>query len=67
MRAKIVALLGSIRFWVITLGAASAFLAGVEKSGFNLASLLDTITVWLAAVAGVGTLDSIAEKFGIKK
>lgn len=56
MAQKILALLGSIRFWILTLTAVLAVLQG--------APLLDTIQVWGLAVAAVGTIDSAASKIG---
>jgi len=61
MLDKIKKVVGSLRFWILTLTAITAVITGIEKSGFNLVSLLDTIQVWLLAVAGLGTLDSIAQ------
>jgi len=58
MSSKILALLGSIRFWILTLTAVLAVLQG--------ASLIDTVQIWGVAVAGVGTLDSVASKIGGK-
>lgn len=55
MANKVIVLLGSVRFWILTLTAIVAVLDGQE--------LLTVIQVWLAAVAAVGTLDSIATKF----
>ena len=64
---KIKFLLTSLRFWQITLGSASAYTSYVVASGFSWVSLLNAITIWLGVVAGVGTVDSFATKFGIKK
>lgn len=65
--AKLLELLGSLRFWTLTLAAVVAELTGIAKSGFNLIDLLNIIQVWLLAVAGVGTLDSIAKNISAKK
>jgi hypothetical protein len=56
---KIKKLVGSIRFWIITFTAISAYLAIVERSGFSWGSLFDTLAVYLGAVAGVGTIDKL--------
>jgi len=58
MSSKILALLGSVRFWILTLTAVLAVLQGNP--------LVDTIQLWGLAVAGVGTLDSVASKIGGK-
>jgi hypothetical protein len=58
---KVKKLVGSIRFWIITFTAISAYLAIVERSGFNWASLFDTLAVYLGTVAGIGTIDKLAE------
>jgi hypothetical protein len=62
MIAKIKGILGSVRFWTITIGSASAYMAYVETSGFSLSSLLNAAAIWLGVVAGIGTIDKISEK-----
>lgn len=54
---KIKAILGSIRFWTVTLGFAAAFFSSVESDGFSYALLFESIRNWALVVAGVGTLD----------
>lgn len=58
MASKVFKILGSVRFWIIVLTAALAVLNG--------APLVETVQVALAAVVGVGTLDSVASKIGGK-
>lgn len=60
MMAKLLGIVGSIRFWLITLAAASVYVGLLQSNGFDWKTLLDTIASWLAVVAGVGTID----KFG---
>ena len=68
MVKKILSILGSIRFWIITLTALVAFLTVVEQNGFNMVNLLQIVQDWLIAVVGLGTLDSIAQNIsGTKK
>jgi hypothetical protein len=62
LKDKIVSLVTSIRFWIITLSAISSYLAGVEKSGFSLPALFETIATYLGVVVGVGTVDAIITK-----
>ena len=63
---KIKELFGSIRFWLVTAVAIIAILQGILTNGlFVLADVLIVIEVWLGTVVGIGTLDSIATKFGI--
>ena len=64
MLDKIKDLLGSIRFYIVTLGFITAFLTAIEVEGFTMALLLENIRNWLLAVAAVGTADSIASKIG---
>ena len=59
MIEKVLALLTSVRFWVIILSAIVAVLNGNP--------LLDTIQVALAAIVALGTIDSAAVKFSSKK
>ncbi len=54
MIQKIVNILGSVRFWIVTLTAALGILNG--------SPVVETIQMWLAAVATIGTLDSVAVK-----
>ena len=60
---KFKALLGSSRFWLLTLGLAVALLQAGVDGGLTLAFLFQAVEVWLGAVVGLGTLDSIATKF----
>ena len=53
---KLFAILGSVRFWIITLTAVVAILDGN--------AIMTVIQAWLAAVAAIGTLDSVAKKIG---
>lgn len=56
MANKIIALLGSVRFWIVTLTAVISVLQGMP--------VLETVQVWAAAVVAIGSLDSVASKFG---
>mgnify|MGYP001595230333 CR=1 FL=1 len=58
MPQKILVLLGSVRFWIITLTAILGVLQGQDPMLVG--------QLWLGTVAGVGTLDSIASKIGGK-
>lgn len=58
MLEKIKQILGSVRFWIVTMAAITGILEGQE--------VLQVIQVWLAAVAAIGTLDSVALKFSGK-
>jgi len=59
---KIKGLLGSIRFWIITFGWLAVYLGVIEEKGFDWTGLFDQIAIWLGTVAGVGTVDSVAER-----
>lgn len=61
MKDKILNLVSSVRFWMITLAAASVYVGTVQANGFDLKALLDSIATWLGIVAGVGTVDKIAQ------
>lgn len=54
MVAKVFALFGSVRFWIIVLTAALAVLNGQP--------VVETIQIALAAVVSLGTLDSVASR-----
>jgi TM2 domain-containing membrane protein YozV len=62
MLSKIKEILGSIRFYMITFGSASAYMAYVELNGFSWSSLLNAVAIWLGVVAGVGTIDKATTK-----
>lgn len=66
MDKKLKALFSSVRFWIVTLTAAVAVLENYVQSG-AIDAYFDIVKVWLGTVAGIGTLDSVAEKFGGKK
>lgn len=56
---KVGELLGSVRFWVITLAAVFAILS----LQYPDAAWLEIVRNWLVLVFGAGTLDSFAVKF----
>lgn len=66
---KIKAILGSVRFWIVTLTAVVAVLEALTAGTLTLEYVFNTVQVWLVAVVGIGTLDSVATKFstGAKK
>lgn len=64
MDKKLQALFSSIRFWIVTLTAATAILENYVGGG-AIEAYFDIVQVWLATVAGIGTLDSVAQKFGM--
>ncbi len=67
LKQKFIELLNSTRFWTITATAVVAILGAIQSGSLDMNFVLSTIKVWLIAVAGVGTLDSIAEKSATKK
>lgn len=58
MIQKILGILSSVRFWIVTLTAVVGILNGQDVSM--------VIQVWLGAVAALGTLDSVASRIGNK-
>ncbi len=56
MLTKLGCLFDSLRFWIVVLTAALAILNGQP--------VIETIQIALAAVVGIGTLDSVATKVG---
>ena len=63
MGDKLKAVLGSLRFWLITITAALA-IAEILWGGTEVIRILEA---WLITVVGIGTLDSVAMKIGGKK
>ena len=66
MFAKLLAIVGSVRFWLITLAAASVYAGLLQANGFDWKTLFDTLASWLAVVAGVGTVDKFGVSIGKK-
>lgn len=60
---KVKEILGSVRFWIVTLTAIVAILEA-QTGGAGLAEILEIVKIWLITVAGIGTADSIASKIG---
>ncbi len=58
---KIGEILGSVRFWLLTL---TAIIMILQAKGIIDDATFDIIKVWLLGVFGVGTVDSIASKIG---
>ena len=56
MVSKVFAILGSVRFWILTLLSVVRVL--------NHDDVVTVIEQWLGAVVALGTLDSVATKFG---
>jgi hypothetical protein len=65
MQTKIKKLLGSLRFWIVTLTAITAVLSSLSD-GQSVTDILDIVTIYLGSVAAIGTLDSLAEKSAIQ-
>jgi hypothetical protein len=66
MVAKLLAIFGSVRFWLITIAWAGFYASLVQAGGFDWVVLLKTIGEWLGTVAGVGTLDKFGQNIGGK-
>lgn len=64
---KIKSLLGSLRFWIVTLTYIVAILSAIAAGGLTLEVFFKITQIWLGAVVGIGTLDSISEKLGAAK
>ena len=62
MLQKLLSIVSSVRFWLLTLAAASVYVGLVQANGFDLKVLLDTVAAWLATVAGVGTIDKFSTR-----
>jgi len=65
---KVKILIGSVRFWMLTLSAIVAILESYVTNGaILLPDFFEIVKIWLVAVVGVGTLDSIALKINKKE
>lgn len=63
MKEKLLAILGSVRFWMITMGSLS-ILAGHYFPSTQF--FFDTIAAWLGLVTGVGTIDKVVKTINTK-
>jgi len=61
---KVKEILGSIRFWIMTLTAIVALLEAWAGDVLDLSFMFKTIEIWLGAIVALGTFDSVASKFG---
>lgn len=61
-KEKIISLLNSTRFWMLSATAIVAIINAKIVGTLDTNFVLNTVKIWLMAIAGVGTLDSIAEK-----
>lgn len=61
---KVGVILGSVRFWIVSLTAVVAILEGLVAGTLTSTFVFDTVQIWLAAIVTIGTLDSVATKFG---
>jgi len=66
MTKKILSVLGSIRFWIVTFAWLATYLGIVQQDGFSWISLFDQMAKWLGTVVAIGTLDKVAYLFGTK-
>ena len=58
MLDKLKSLLGSLRFWQLTVAAISEAIALTQPS---LSTVLHVVSTWLLAVAAIGTVDKFNE------
>ena len=61
MFAKKIAIMGSIRFWMVTLAWAADYAAALQSGGFIWADLFTQLGLWLGTVAAIGTVDKFAQ------
>ena len=61
MGQKLKSLLGSIRFWQLTLAAVAEVLALSGPGTGTGTSVYHIIAVWLVGVAAIGTIDKAAQ------
>jgi len=67
MKDKILDILGSIRFYIVTFAWLADYLGLVADSGFDIVVLLNQLGLWLGSVVVIGSADSVATKFSGKK
>lgn len=60
---KVKAILGSVRFWMVTIGAVVAILSFY---GIIPPEVQKIILAWLGTVTGIGTVDKVAETISKK-
>ena len=64
MKSKLKELGGSLRFWIVTSIWVTTLLESVASGDYG--SIVNHTQVYFGAVVGIGTLDSVAKKFGNK-
>jgi len=64
--SKFLELLTSRRFWLITVGALSAIGGAWAGEILTAEFVFNTITVWVSAIVGIGSLDKWADKLAGK-
>jgi len=62
--AKIKNLLGSIRFWIVTLTYVIAILSALAAGALTIDVFFRATEIWLGAIVAIGTVDKVAEKIG---
>lgn len=67
MQTKIKEILGSVRFWLLVSTAITAILGAIVSGDIDASFVFNTVQALFIGVAGIGTLDSIAEKTGSNK
>ena len=67
MVAKLMGIISSVRFWLVTLAWAGFYISLMQTAGaFDWVTFLETVGKWLATVAGIGTLDRFGQSIGGK-
>lgn len=64
LKEKVLALFGSLKFWIATLTMVTMLLEAFAGGTLTMQVFVNVIQTWLVAVFGVGVVDSIAEKIG---
>ena len=64
MIEKLKNLLGSLRFWQVTLANLAVYIGVIIANGFSVEGLFTAIAAWFVIVAGVGTFDKAAKSVG---
>lgn len=66
MKEKILKILGSIRFWIITLALASSILTAIGDGKLTFELITEYLRNYFLAVAAIGSLDKVAGLLGKK-
>lgn len=62
MVEKITAVMGSLRFWLVTFAMLGVQATSVLEGTWSIETAIPVLSVWAGTVAAIGTIDRFAEE-----